>query len=114
MREVREVFKGCTLPYSFEDRALFVREGEFNSPDLIKPKRVEIVSRCPGQKKGSAGLVRVEQTMRRLGYKVGEWDTSIQAHKVDHAFHKRMRTAEAHMSYTDWRNQIVRSIRMWM
>ena len=29
--QVREGFKGCTLPYSFDNRVLFVREGEFVS-----------------------------------------------------------------------------------
>ena len=112
MREVREGFKGCTLPYSFENRVLFVREGEFNPPDLIKPKRVEAPHRLPGERKGSKEQQRVEAAMRHLGYKIGEWDTSIPAHNVDHAFQKAMRTPAANLSYNDWRNQQVRNANM--
>ena len=112
VRQVREGFKGCTLPYSFDQRVLFVREGEFNPPDLIKPKRVEMPNRLPGQRKGAAQLVRTENAMRRLGYKVADWDVSITAHNVDHAFYKTRGYREAKMSYTDWRSQQTRLAQM--
>lgn len=112
VREVREGFKGCTLPFSFENRVLFVREGEFNPPDLIKPKRVEMPHRLPGQKRGYRELMRTENTMRRLGYKVADWDTSIQAHGVDHAFNLKHFKTASKMSFTDWRNQQIRIAKM--
>ena len=108
VRQVREGFKGCTLPYTFDSRVLFVREGEFNPPDLIKPKRVEMPHRLPGQRKGAAQLTRTENAMRRLGYKLADWDVSITAHNVDHAFYKTRGYREAKMSYSDWRSQQTR------
>ena len=45
--------------------------------------------------------------MRRLGYKIGDWDVSITAHNVAHSFYKKMGFAQAKLSYTDWRNVAV-------
>ena len=63
-----------------------------------------------GRNQGSKELVRVEATMRRLGYKIGEWDLSLSAHSVDHAFNQRyVGGRAARMSYSDWKNQQVLS-----
>jgi hypothetical protein len=112
VRETQEGFKGCTLPYKFENRALFVREGEFNEPGAIKPKRVEMPHRLPGQKKGSKELSRVENTMRRLGTKLTDWDSSISAYRVDNALQKKLHGNRGAQSFSDWKTQQGRQAQM--
>ena len=41
-------------------------------------------------------------------YKVAEFDTSVSAHGVDHAFNQFLGAAAARMSYSDWKTQTVR------
>jgi len=112
VREVQEGFRGCTLPFSFAKRVLFVREGEFNAPNSIKPKRVEMSNRLPGQKKGSKELIRVENLMRRLGSNFTEWDGSIAAYRVENNFLKTMYGLRGTKSFSDWKTEKVRQGQM--
>ncbi len=99
------------LPYDFEDRVEFVREGEFNAPDLIKPARVEQPKRLPGQRKGAKELVQTEHKLRRFGTKVSDWDSSVAAYNVEYAFAKLHKSVR-NFSYDLWRNQQTRMAKM--
>eukprot|EP00960_Hanusia_phi_P057335 763532-Hanusia_phi.AAC.3 len=72
VREFKEGFKGCTLPYDFGLRHLFVREGEFNDPKVVKPIRVDQAHRLPGQLRGKRELERSEALKRQSGTHLGE------------------------------------------